>query len=58
MKESEDNLLNMIKTLSEKLDAKRAGLSNIQWTNDLEVLNGCIEDVKVIQKEIDDLEVI
>jgi len=50
MKDSEDSLLNKIKDLSEKLDAKRSGLSNIQWTNDLAVLKTCLDDVESIQK--------
>ena len=57
MKDSEDSLLNKIKELSEKLDAKRTGLSNIQWTNDLGVLNTCIDDVAQIQGDIKALEV-
>ena len=52
MKDSEDSLLNKIKDLSEKLDAKRTGLSNIQWTNDLAVLKSCLEDVDKIQADI------
>jgi len=57
MKDSEDSLLNKIKDLSEKLDAKRTGLSNIQWTNDLAVLKSCLEDVEKIQNDINTLEV-
>ena len=57
MKDSEDSLLNKIKDLSEKLDAKRTGLSNIQWTNDLSVLKSCLEDVEKIQSDIKLLEV-
>ena len=57
MKDSEDSLLNKIKDLSEKLDAKRAGLSNIQWTNDLAVLKTCLDDVESIQRDIKALEV-
>ena len=57
MKDSEDSLLNKIKDLSEKLDAKRTGLSNIQWTNDLAVLKSCLEDVEKIQNDINALEV-
>ena len=57
MKESEDSLLNKIKALSEKLDAKRTGLSNIQWTNDLGVLKTCLDDVGSIQDDIKILEV-
>ena len=57
MKDSEDNLLNKIKELSEKLDDKRTGLSNIQWTNDLAVLKTCLDDVEAIQADIEVLKV-